>query len=191
MLSYSRMSLSNLYLVLTAAAVPDRLQRLSCPLHIPLCQGVEEISWVSCGPIPWLALRFDFDQRTTPALSVTVPRFSPVTLGEPDPRCRIRPTSPGPESANSSANSNRTSLRRRPDFFLPHYSPINRGSRQPILLMASPAPETRDRRGRNRKFTVQSRFGLARTPRSRKNRPCDVCRRRKTACIITTEPPCK
>src|SRR5688572_23379628 len=124
MLSYSRMSLSNLYLVLTAAAVPDRLQRLSCPLHIPLCQGVEEISWVSSGPIPWLTLRFGFDQRTTPALSVTVPRFSPVTLGEPDPRCRIRPTSPGPESANSSANSNRTSLCRDQTSFSPTILPL-------------------------------------------------------------------
>ncbi|KAH6609810.1 hypothetical protein Trco_003156 [Trichoderma cornu-damae] len=35
---------------------------------------------------------------------------------------------------------------------------------------------------RPRKFTIQSQFGRARQPRSRKNRPCDACRRRKTAC---------
>ncbi|RSL74692.1 hypothetical protein CEP51_011486 [Fusarium floridanum] len=41
-----------------------------------------------------------------------------------------------------------------------------------------------------RKFTIRSKFGQARKPRSRKNRPCDACRRRKTACVITSEPPC-
>lgn len=45
--------------------------------------------------------------------------------------------------------------------------------------------------GRPRKFTIQSQFGRARLPRSRKNRPCDACRRRKTACVIPSEPPCK
>lgn len=42
-----------------------------------------------------------------------------------------------------------------------------------------------------RKFTIRSKFGQARKPRSRKNRPCDACRRRKTACVITSEPPCE
>ncbi|KAL7760917.1 hypothetical protein ACKLNR_007452 [Fusarium oxysporum f. sp. zingiberi] len=41
-----------------------------------------------------------------------------------------------------------------------------------------------------RKFSIRSNFGKARQPRSRKNRPCDACRRRKTACVITSEPPC-
>ncbi|KAH7027209.1 fungal-specific transcription factor domain-containing protein [Microdochium trichocladiopsis] len=41
-----------------------------------------------------------------------------------------------------------------------------------------------------RKFTVSSEFGGARAWRSRKSRPCDACRRRKTACIINTSPPC-
>ncbi|KHN95055.1 fungal specific transcription factor domain-containing protein [Metarhizium album ARSEF 1941] len=43
---------------------------------------------------------------------------------------------------------------------------------------------------RPRKFVIQSTFGVPRERRSRKSRPCDACRRRKTACIITTEPPC-
>jgi hypothetical protein len=42
-----------------------------------------------------------------------------------------------------------------------------------------------------RKFSIRSNFGKARQPRSRKNRPCDACRRRKTACVITSEPPCE
>ncbi|KAG6037755.1 hypothetical protein E4U41_004810, partial [Claviceps citrina] len=42
---------------------------------------------------------------------------------------------------------------------------------------------------RPRKFVIQSTFGVPRERRSRKSRPCDSCRRRKTACIITTEPP--
>ncbi|KAL4874957.1 fungal-specific transcription factor domain-containing protein [Aspergillus karnatakaensis] len=41
-----------------------------------------------------------------------------------------------------------------------------------------------------RRFKVRSSFGQTRQPRSRKNRPCDVCRRRKTACVINGEPPC-
>ncbi|XWW94807.1 hypothetical protein V2A60_002755 [Cordyceps javanica] len=44
---------------------------------------------------------------------------------------------------------------------------------------------------RRRKFTIQSSFGQARERRSRKNRPCDACRRRKTACVITDQPPCR
>ncbi|GJN86449.1 hypothetical protein PLIIFM63780_010029 [Purpureocillium lilacinum] len=43
---------------------------------------------------------------------------------------------------------------------------------------------------RSRKFVIQSTFGNPRERRSRKNRPCDACRRRKTACVITSEPPC-
>ncbi|KAF6823969.1 hypothetical protein CPLU01_11106 [Colletotrichum plurivorum] len=43
---------------------------------------------------------------------------------------------------------------------------------------------------RRRKFKVQSGFGSARQWRSRKNRPCDTCRRRKTVCIIESAPPC-
>ncbi|KAH3943072.1 hypothetical protein HBI56_101700 [Parastagonospora nodorum] len=50
--------------------------------------------------------------------------------------------------------------------------------------------ETTGASGLPRKFTIQSNFGRARQHRSRKNRPCDVCRKRKTACIITIEPPC-
>lgn len=44
---------------------------------------------------------------------------------------------------------------------------------------------------RRRKFTIQSSFGQARERRSRKSRPCDTCRKRKTACVITDKPPCK
>ncbi|KAF4482828.1 Transcriptional activator protein DAL81 [Colletotrichum fructicola Nara gc5] len=43
---------------------------------------------------------------------------------------------------------------------------------------------------RRRKFKVQSEFGNARQWRSRKNRPCDICRKRKTVCVITSVPPC-
>ncbi|KJZ78658.1 hypothetical protein HIM_02049 [Hirsutella minnesotensis 3608] len=43
---------------------------------------------------------------------------------------------------------------------------------------------------RPRKFAIQSTFGNPRERRSRKNRPCDACRRRKTACVITSGPPC-
>ncbi|EXJ82430.1 hypothetical protein A1O3_06243 [Capronia epimyces CBS 606.96] len=43
---------------------------------------------------------------------------------------------------------------------------------------------------RRRRFRVQSEFGSARQWRSRKNRPCDTCRRRKTACVIEDRPPC-
>ncbi|GKT44730.1 uncharacterized protein ColSpa_04911 [Colletotrichum spaethianum] len=42
---------------------------------------------------------------------------------------------------------------------------------------------------KRRRFKVQSEFGNARGWRSRKNRPCDVCRKRKTVCVITTAPP--
>ncbi|KAK7417610.1 hypothetical protein QQX98_004431 [Neonectria punicea] len=42
----------------------------------------------------------------------------------------------------------------------------------------------------SRKYTIRSNFGHARQPRSRKNRPCDACRRRKTACVIPDKPPC-
>ncbi|OAA55792.1 fungal specific transcription factor domain-containing protein [Niveomyces insectorum RCEF 264] len=45
-------------------------------------------------------------------------------------------------------------------------------------------------RSKRRRFRIQSDFGRARQWRSRKSRPCDACRRRKTACVIDTEPPC-
>ncbi|GJC89773.1 putative transcriptional regulatory protein C25B8.11 [Colletotrichum liriopes] len=51
-------------------------------------------------------------------------------------------------------------------------------------------PRESSRVSQRRKFKVQSEFGNARGWRSRKNRPCDVCRRRKTACVITSTPPC-
>ncbi|KAF9890510.1 hypothetical protein FE257_005915 [Aspergillus nanangensis] len=44
---------------------------------------------------------------------------------------------------------------------------------------------------KRRSFKIRTRFGTAREWRSRKNRPCDVCRQRKTACIIESHPPCK
>ncbi|KAI1619080.1 fungal-specific transcription factor domain-containing protein [Exophiala viscosa] len=43
---------------------------------------------------------------------------------------------------------------------------------------------------RKRHFKIHSNFGSARQWRSRKNRPCDVCRRRRTACVIEDRPPC-
>ncbi|KAH0841262.1 putative Zn(II)2Cys6 transcription factor (Eurofung) [Fonsecaea pedrosoi] len=43
---------------------------------------------------------------------------------------------------------------------------------------------------RRRRFRIRSEFGLARQWRSRKNRPCDACRRRKSACVIEDRPPC-
>ncbi|ERT01309.1 hypothetical protein HMPREF1624_02552 [Sporothrix schenckii ATCC 58251] len=42
-----------------------------------------------------------------------------------------------------------------------------------------------------RKFRIQSKFGEPRQWRSRKSRPCDACRKRKTACVIDTQPPCR
>ncbi|KAL4947504.1 fungal-specific transcription factor domain-containing protein [Aspergillus filifer] len=44
---------------------------------------------------------------------------------------------------------------------------------------------------RRRSFKIRTRFGASRQWRSRKNPPCDACRRRKTACIIETVPPCR
>ncbi|KAL4915675.1 fungal-specific transcription factor domain-containing protein [Aspergillus aurantiobrunneus] len=44
---------------------------------------------------------------------------------------------------------------------------------------------------RRRSFKIKTKFGAARQWRSRKNPPCDACRRRKTACIIETVPPCR
>ncbi|KAL4794040.1 fungal-specific transcription factor domain-containing protein [Aspergillus venezuelensis] len=44
---------------------------------------------------------------------------------------------------------------------------------------------------RRRSFKIRTKFGAARQWRSRKNPPCDACRRRKTACIIETVPPCR
>ncbi|RJE26194.1 hypothetical protein PHISCL_01442 [Aspergillus sclerotialis] len=44
---------------------------------------------------------------------------------------------------------------------------------------------------RPRKIKIETRFGKARCLRSRKDRPCDACRHRKSACIITVRPPCR
>ncbi|KAJ0418778.1 fungal-specific transcription factor domain-containing protein [Aspergillus carlsbadensis] len=44
---------------------------------------------------------------------------------------------------------------------------------------------------RRRSFKIKTKFGSARQWRSRKNPPCDACRRRKTACIIESSPPCR
>ena len=44
---------------------------------------------------------------------------------------------------------------------------------------------------KRRKFRIQSKFGEPRQWRSRKSRPCDACRRRKTACVIDCRPPCE
>ncbi|KAH6668152.1 putative Zn(II)2Cys6 transcription factor [Plectosphaerella plurivora] len=54
---------------------------------------------------------------------------------------------------------------------------------------ASPAASS-SHPDKRRKFTIQSDFGQARGFRSRKSRPCDTCRKRKTACKIDTAPPC-
>ncbi|KEF54473.1 uncharacterized protein A1O9_09640 [Exophiala aquamarina CBS 119918] len=43
---------------------------------------------------------------------------------------------------------------------------------------------------KKRRFKIQSEFGNARQWRSRKSRPCDICRKRKTACVIEDRPPC-
>ncbi|KAK2871701.1 hypothetical protein FQN49_002909 [Arthroderma sp. PD_2] len=40
-------------------------------------------------------------------------------------------------------------------------------------------------------FQIETRFGGARELKSRKDRPCDACRKRKTACVIVTKPPCR
>ncbi|EFR03377.1 hypothetical protein MGYG_06376 [Nannizzia gypsea CBS 118893] len=40
-------------------------------------------------------------------------------------------------------------------------------------------------------FQIETRFGGARELKSRKDRPCDACRQRKTACVIVTKPPCR
>lgn len=42
-----------------------------------------------------------------------------------------------------------------------------------------------------RKLHIETRFGRARRLRSRKDRPCDACRHRKSACVITVRPPCR
>ncbi|KAM0483754.1 hypothetical protein ACHAPX_002250 [Trichoderma viride] len=57
-------------------------------------------------------------------------------------------------------------------------------------MLSGADPLAQGQQARPRKFTIQSQFGRARQPRSRKNRPCDACRRRKTACVIPSEPPC-
>ncbi|KUJ15951.1 uncharacterized protein LY89DRAFT_735093 [Mollisia scopiformis] len=42
-----------------------------------------------------------------------------------------------------------------------------------------------------RKIKIDTRFGNARESRSRKDRPCDACRLRKSACVIAVKPPCR
>ncbi|KID85814.1 Transcription factor, fungi [Metarhizium guizhouense ARSEF 977] len=53
--------------------------------------------------------------------------------------------------------------------------------------MEAEQPPRRSRR----KFVTASTFGGPREWRSKKSRACDVCRRRKTACVIKTNPPCQ
>jgi hypothetical protein len=60
-----------------------------------------------------------------------------------------------------------------------------------LIMDHSMDPERATPSSTPRKFSIRSNFGKARQPRSRKNRPCDACRRRKTACVITAEPPCE
>lgn len=57
--------------------------------------------------------------------------------------------------------------------------------------MPNRSPVTPSERSQARRFIIKSHFGSARAARSRKNRPCDVCRRRKTACVIPEQPPCE
>ncbi|CZR60691.1 uncharacterized protein PAC_10587 [Phialocephala subalpina] len=42
-----------------------------------------------------------------------------------------------------------------------------------------------------RTIKLETRFGSSRESRSRKDRPCDVCRHRKSACVIAVKPPCR
>ncbi|KKP04944.1 hypothetical protein THAR02_02965 [Trichoderma harzianum] len=58
-----------------------------------------------------------------------------------------------------------------------------------VAIDSMPRQPSRRRRRPPRKFVIKSTFGNPRRPRSRKNRPCDACRKRKTACVIATDPP--
>ncbi|KAF3056693.1 Transcriptional activator protein [Trichoderma lentiforme] len=58
-----------------------------------------------------------------------------------------------------------------------------------VAIDSMPRQQSRRRRRPPRKFVIKSTFGNPRRPRSRKNRPCDACRKRKTACVIATDPP--
>ncbi|KAL7908462.1 hypothetical protein GGI35DRAFT_454221 [Trichoderma velutinum] len=60
-----------------------------------------------------------------------------------------------------------------------------------VAIESMPRQQSRRRRRPPRKFVIQSTFGNPRRPRSRKNRPCDDCRKRKTACVIASDPPCQ
>ncbi|KAL6692416.1 hypothetical protein J3F84DRAFT_383964 [Trichoderma pleuroticola] len=60
-----------------------------------------------------------------------------------------------------------------------------------VAIDSMPRQQSRRRRRPPRKFVIKSTFGNPRRPRSRKNRPCDACRKRKTACVIATDPPCQ
>ncbi|KAF2018405.1 hypothetical protein BU24DRAFT_170361 [Aaosphaeria arxii CBS 175.79] len=56
---------------------------------------------------------------------------------------------------------------------------------------SSPPTSGSDSRSRlSRKYTIRSQFGSSRQRGSRKSRPCDICKKRKTACVIPVEPPC-
>ncbi|KAH6666699.1 fungal-specific transcription factor domain-containing protein [Halenospora varia] len=42
-----------------------------------------------------------------------------------------------------------------------------------------------------RKIKLETRHGGSRESRSRRDRPCDICRTRKSACVIAVKPPCR
>ncbi|KAH8648199.1 fungal-specific transcription factor domain-containing protein [Tricladium varicosporioides] len=42
-----------------------------------------------------------------------------------------------------------------------------------------------------RKIKLETRHGGSRESRSRRDRPCDICRSRKSACVIAIKPPCR
>ncbi|UQC75251.1 uncharacterized protein CLUP02_01904 [Colletotrichum lupini] len=59
-----------------------------------------------------------------------------------------------------------------------------------VEILIDTMPKDTKKSPQRRRFKVPSEFGQARQSRSRKNRPCDACRKRKTACVITSTPPC-
>lgn len=97
--------------------------------------------------------------------------------------------SPSPPTVRRRRNSSpQPRPARSPDAARTTRSPSTARVTHDMLSGAGPLAQGQ---ARPRKFTIQSQFGRARQPRSRKNRPCDACRRRKTACVIPSEPPCK
>ncbi|EPE35349.1 Zn2/Cys6 DNA-binding protein [Glarea lozoyensis ATCC 20868] len=42
-----------------------------------------------------------------------------------------------------------------------------------------------------RRIKLETRHGGSRESRSRRDRPCDICRTRKSACVIAVKPPCR